>query len=163
MARVYISIGSNIDREANIKRAIHTLRRYFGPLDLSTVYETEPVGLEADNFYNLAAGFDTDLDVYELIERLHEIENRHGRTRPSSGFVSRTLDLDLLLYDDRVIHKKGLDLPREDITEYAFVLRPLSEIAGETVHPETGDRLADLWKSYKGPECAMQPIEIEMD
>lgn len=160
MARVYVSIGSNIDRERNIREAVKALAEAFGELTLSTVYETEPVGFVADNFYNLVVGLDTELGVHAVARRLREIEHRHGRRRISPKLKSRTLDLDLLLYDDVVSHERELDLPRPDITEYAFVLRPLCEIAPNRVHPETGQRLADLWANYPGPRGGMWPTQF---
>lgn len=159
MGRVYVGVGSNINRGANIRSAVKALRKAFGDLLVSTVYETESVGFEGDDFYNLVIGFDTDLSVHEVSARLHDIENQHGRNRGSGHMSSRTLDLDLLLYDDVIMHEAGVQIPRGDITKYAFVLKPLSEIAGDRVHPETGQRFSELWAGYSGPTGKMRPVE----
>ena len=102
MARVYISIGSNVNREENIRSCLQHLRQQFGQVDCSAVYENKSVGFEGDNFYNLVAAFDTDIDVHELTPIFREIESRHGRVRDGQKkFSSRTLDVDLLMQTAR--------------------------------------------------------------
>src|SRR3972149_481857 len=128
MPRVYVSIGSNIDREKNLRGAVRALATRFGPLTLSRVYETEAVGFAGDNFYNLVTAFDTEEPVEELSVTLARIEMQHGRTRGANPFAPRTLDLDLLLYGDLVRHDGACDIPRPDIKKYAFVLGPLAEL-----------------------------------
>ena len=104
MPRVYVSIGSNIDREKNIETAVRELDDSYGPLMLSTVYESEPVGFNGDNFLNLVAGFDTDSPIETVIARLRAIEKACGRERQDNDERSRTLDIDLLIYGDLSRH-----------------------------------------------------------
>jgi 2-amino-4-hydroxy-6-hydroxymethyldihydropteridine diphosphokinase len=158
MARVYIGIGSNVDPEANIRRGIWLLRRAFGDLIVSPVYESPAVGFAGDNFYNLVVGFDTALDPKALIQALHTIEIQCGRERDALRFSPRTLDLDLLLYGDWVLHEEKLELPRRDILEYAFVLRPLADIAGDLLHPVSGQRIEDLWQRFERNAQPLQPL-----
>ncbi len=148
MARVYVSVGSNIDRDRNVAAALGSLRREFGQLQQSTIYETEAVGFEGDPFYNLVVGFDTELSPRDVARVLHRIEDEHGRQRTGGKFSARTLDLDLLLYDDLLLDEDDLKLPRPEILEYAFVLRPLAEIAGELRHPLAGFSFAALWDAF---------------
>jgi 2-amino-4-hydroxy-6-hydroxymethyldihydropteridine diphosphokinase len=148
MPRVYIGIGSNIDREENIRGALEELNAEFGPLIRSNVYETEAIGFEGDAFYNLVVGFDSERSVDELKAEFDRIEKRYGRTVESRRFAPRTLDLDLLLYGDLVDTTGTHDIPRKEIGEYAFVLLPLSEIAGDLKHPVTGERFADMWSRF---------------
>lgn len=148
MPRVYISIGSNIERVANIRAGVAALRACFGNLVISSVYESQPVGFTGDDFYNLVVGFDTAQDVHDINTRLHDIEHHHGRVRNGQRFNSRTLDLDLLLYGDTVIHEHDLTLPRDEILRYAFVLCPLAEITGDEKHPQNGKRYAVLWDEF---------------
>jgi len=156
MSRVYVSIGSNVDREANIRAAVMELRQRYGALRVSTVYESKPVGFEGERFYNLVVGFDTDEGMREVARTLRAIEVRRGRVRDAPRFSSRTLDLDLLLYDDLVLNEDhGLELPRGEITRYAFVLRPLAELAGDRLHPVDGRSFADLWGRF---DKAVQPL-----
>lgn len=148
MTRVYVSIGSNIERESNIRSAVQSLKARFGPLVLSPVYESPPVGFEGNPFYNLVAGFDTDIAVEDLVTELHDIERAHGRTRTSERFAPRTLDLDLLLYGDLIRHDVRVDVPRREILDYAFVLKPLADIAPHQCHPEISKAFSDLEQQH---------------
>jgi 2-amino-4-hydroxy-6-hydroxymethyldihydropteridine diphosphokinase len=161
MPAVYLSLGSNIDREPHIRGALDDLEQAFGPLTISSVYESEAVGFEGDPFYNLVVGFDTELAPDQLAESLAAIETRHGRTRECKKFAPRTLDIDLLLYGDEVVESGRLKLPREDITRYAFMLEPLAEIAGERLHPTLGRRFAELWADYDKRLARQQRIDFE--
>lgn len=147
MAAVYVSIGSNIDREHNIRSAVKALKRYFEPITLSSVYETQAQGFDGDPFYNLVVGFDTPLSADDINNMLRRIENQHGRQRGEQKFSSRTLDLDLLLYADEVFVDKNI--PRDEITRYAFVLLPLVEIAPDKIHPLLKKPLRVLWREFQ--------------
>ncbi len=159
MPRIFVSIGSNIEPEKNIRAAVRALRAAYGALTLSRVYESPPQGFSGDNFYNLVATFDSAEPVEAIKARLAAIETAHGRTRSDRRLASRTLDLDLLLYDDAVIHRAGLDLPRADIREYAFVLAPLAEIAPDLRHPETGESYMAMWEKFSGAR-PLRVVEI---
>lgn len=163
MSRVYVGIGSNINRELNIREAIRELKNKFGDLVISTVYESPAYGFKGDNFYNLVVGFDTGLSVEELIRTLHAIEYKFGRQHKQEHFTSRMLDLDLLLYNDLVRHDEECDLPRDDIEKYAFALCPLAEIAGDYQHPETGKRLADMWEEFTGDDQKLWPVKLSLN
>ncbi len=148
MPRVYVGIGSNIDKEENIRGAVRELTAHYGPLTLSPVYESEALGFEGENFYNLVAGFDTSRSTQEIKKLLSQIESRFGRLRQNKRFSSRTLDLDLLLYGDMVRHDDMANLPHPDIQRYAFVLRPLADIAPDLRHPETGLTCTRMWQQF---------------
>jgi len=148
MPRVFVSIGSNIDRENSIRGAVRELAAHYAPLTLSPVYESKAHGFEGDNFYNLVAGFDTEESIEHIKETLSHIESRFGRSRRENCFSARTLDLDLLLYDDIVRHDSQVNLPHPDIRRYAFVLRPLADIAPDLRHPETGLTCARMWEQF---------------
>ena len=154
MAQVYVSVGSNIDREQNIEAALQALTELYGELLLSSVYESDAVGFASEPFYNLVLGFTTDQTPQTVQSELHRIEDRFGRQR-TGALSARTLDLDLLLYDDVVMSEGKLVLPREDITRYAFVLGPLAEIAGEERHPVSGQCYADMWAAF---DDSRQPL-----
>lgn len=148
MPQVFVSIGSNIERERHIRSALEELRRHFGRLIVSNVYESKPVGFVGGNFFNLAVGFKTDESLWAVRGCLRSIEILHSRDRHTSRFSSRTLDLDLLLYGDLITEEQGIKLPREEIIRYAFVLGPLAEIAGEMCHPQLKVSFATLWRSF---------------
>ena len=152
MATVFVSIGSNVDRHRNIVSCVQALRNQFGELQVSSVYENEAVGFTGDNFYNLVAGFQTDLPAQELAPVFRKIESEHGRVRGGERFSSRTLDVDLLLYDDLVLKDEGLDVPRDEITRYAFVLRPLAELVPDLQHPELHKTMQELWRDFEPKE-----------
>ena len=146
MTQVYLGLGSNIDPEANLRLAIAELRRHYGELVISNTYRNAAVGFEGDDFLNLVVGFDSDeqpLEIQQCIEAIHALS---GRQRGEARFASRPLDIDLLLYDDLVIDEPPLHVPRSDVLEYDFVLRPLAEIAPELVHPVTGRTILDHWR-----------------
>ena len=158
MARVYVSIGSNIDREQNIDAALRELATEYGELEQSSVYESDAVGFDSTPFYNLVVGFRTEDSPREVQDRLHAIENHHGRLR-TARLAARTLDLDLLLYDDLVMSEGKLVLPRNDIDRYAFVLAPLAEIAGSEQHPVTGTRYAEMWAAFDGSRQVLTRVD----
>lgn len=161
MAQVYVSIGSNIDRAANIRAAISGLCAHYCDVVLSTVYETRAVGFVGDDFYNLVAGFETEHDLHRVAADLRELERAAGRGRVAERFVARTLDLDLLLYDDLVIDADGIRLPRDEILRYAFVLGPLAEIAGTRRHPVLGTTFGELWECFDKRAESLVPVALD--
>ncbi len=148
MPRGYISIGSNIDKDKNIPASLRALEQAFGNLTVSSIYESDPVGFTGDAFYNLIVGFDSDLVVKTVAKQLRQIELDNGRTRDSKKFSARTLDLDLILYGDLVINDGRLQIPRDEIERYAFVLEPLAEVAPTLKHPISHISYADLWEKF---------------
>ena len=158
MAQVFVSIGSNIEREKYITNALDALQQHFGRLQLSSVFESEAVGFDGDNFYNLVAAFNTELPVSELSRLLKTVEDQNGRCRQGPKFSGRTLDIDILTYDQLVGNHGGVELPRDEITRNAFVLRPLAEIAGAVIHPGSGLCYADLWQGYDQAQQRLWPV-----
>ncbi|HQQ62576.1 MAG TPA: 2-amino-4-hydroxy-6-hydroxymethyldihydropteridine diphosphokinase [Pseudomonadales bacterium] len=159
MAKVYVSIGSNIEREKHIVAGLDALADRFGELLVSSVYESEAVGFVGDHFLNLVAGFDTTLPVGALSVLLRDIEHRSGRTRSETRFSGRTLDIDILTYDDCCGVVDGIALPRAEILDNAFVLLPLAEIAPAVLHPAEKKSYAVLWKAYRHPQ-KLWPVDF---
>lgn len=162
MARVYVSLGSNVDREMRIRQAVEALRRTFGDIELSTVYDSAAVGFDGSNFLNLVAGFDCELEVDEVAAIFHDIEDRLGRDRGLPRFANRAIDLDILLYDDLVMDAQGIRIPRPDILVNAFVLRPLQDIAPDLRHPQTGESYADLWRQMAPTAPRLQAFALDL-
>ncbi len=163
MARIYISIGSNIDRENRVRAAVRALREQYGDLAVSSVYESEAVGFAGDPFLNLVVGCDTEQTVFEVHARLRAIEEANGRVRGGERFSARTLDLDLLTYDALVLDEQGVQIPRDEITKNAFVLWPLAELAPMTPHPLSGQRYGALWAAYDKSRQPLHPIPFCWD
>jgi len=142
---VYLDIGSNIDREKNIQSCVDELQTVFPDIVFSKAYESDAVGFNGDAFINLSARLHTKLSFDELNIYLKTLENKHARKRDNEKFISRTLDVDILLFGDQVL-QPNIDLPREEILKFSFVLFPLSEIAGNFVHPIEKITISELAK-----------------
>ncbi|MBQ7264888.1 MAG: 2-amino-4-hydroxy-6-hydroxymethyldihydropteridine diphosphokinase [Firmicutes bacterium] len=154
--RVYISLGSNMgDKNENISFAVDSIQKSecVKNFVLSTVLETEPYGYEEqDKFLNAAAGFDTFLTPWELLDLLHSIENERGRKR-EIHWGPRTLDLDIVLFGNITVSDKDLIIPHIDMHNRYFVLKPLFDIAPYAVHPLYGKTVKDLYESLEGTKC----------
>ncbi|MDZ7828559.1 MAG: 2-amino-4-hydroxy-6-hydroxymethyldihydropteridine diphosphokinase [Halofilum sp. (in: g-proteobacteria)] len=159
MERVFLSVGSNVERDSNIPAGLRALCERFGPLAVSTLYECPAVGFDGEDFYNLVVGFDSEEPVLDVHEALHRIEDRFGRDRGQPKFSPRTLDIDLLLYGERILREGRLVLPRPEIERVAFVLAPLAELAPAREHPVSGVSFTTMWAEFDGIGArALQPV-----
>ncbi|MDN5782371.1 MAG: 2-amino-4-hydroxy-6-hydroxymethyldihydropteridine diphosphokinase [Luteimonas sp.] len=159
MARACLSLGSNIEPEANLRSAIAALRARFGHVSVAQVYRTHAVGFDGGDFLNAAAVVDTEIEPEALDAWLHALEDAHGRDRSGPRFGDRTLDIDLVLYGERIVEGPGhLRVPRDEL-RHAFVLRPLAEIAPEMVEPRSGRTLAQLWAASPERGVAMEAVQ----
>ncbi len=156
MTQVYLGIGSNIDRETSIRHGLTGLESCYGELQVSPIYESEAYGFDGDDFYNLVVGFETNLEIEEIEMQLKEIETQSGRKKGESSYCPRTLDIDLLLYGDLVSEKH--DLPRADVVEYAFVLKPLYDIAPKLIHPVEKKSIKTLWQEFDEPQQQIKDV-----
>lgn len=147
MARAFLSLGSNIgDRHENLLEAIQLLEETKGILSVlsSPIYETAPVGfLDQANFLNLVLKLETNLQAESLLEVCQSIEQQLGRKRTIKN-GPRTIDLDILLYDQDVVELAHLQIPHPRMHERAFVLIPFAAIEGEVIFPTTGETIQDL-------------------
>ena len=159
----FVSIGSNLDPLANVARALSALRESFGELRLSNSYECGAVGFDGPPFLNLVVGFETDLSPGEVVAQLHAIEGVCGRVRGGERFSSRPMDLDLLLLGDRAGDFEGVILPRDEITEAAFVLIPLAELAPHRRDPASGLRYAELSEMLDVGQGDLRLVELDLE
>lgn len=162
MAIVYLSLGSNVEREKHIRSCLVALRGQFGDVQCSPVYESESVGFAGSHFYNLVARIETDLPLGELNNHLKKIEDDHGRNRSGPKFSPRTLDIDILTYGDLSGCIEGIDLPREEICKNAFVLLPLADIAPDALHPVLQQSYAQLWAAYDKHKQKLWRVEFPL-
>ena len=161
MSRAYLSLGSNLEPEKHLRAALAELRAKFGAIVVSPVYRCKAVGFDGPDFLNLAVAIDTDLSPQALNDWLHALEDRHGRRRDVPRFSSRTLDIDIVLYDDLVMTGEGhLELPRPEL-KHAFVLKPLADIAPQAAHPLSRKTMAQLWAEH-GPVANESMRQVEL-
>lgn len=152
MALVYLSLGSNLgDRNNYLKLARQAIERSFANVRFSRVYETEPVDLKDQPwFLNQVAELQTDLPPESLLEWAQALESTHGRQREMPK-GPRTLDLDILLYDDWVLEESYLFLPHPRMTQRRHVLVPLAELAPERPIPPGGTTVQEALEQSKDP------------
>jgi 2-amino-4-hydroxy-6-hydroxymethyldihydropteridine diphosphokinase len=146
MQTVFVSIGTNINAEANMLLVKESLNSLFDVI-YSSIYKTPAEGFEGEDFLNSVCKFDTDKNPQELRTLLKNIEKDMGRTFTQKGMSNRVIDLDLILYGDLQINRNGLELPSSDIEKYKFVLEPLAEIAPDYIHPILKKSYKDLLES----------------
>jgi 2-amino-4-hydroxy-6-hydroxymethyldihydropteridine diphosphokinase len=160
MARAYLSLGSNQEPLRYLNAALAELRERFGEIVVSPAYRSRSVGFEGADFVNLAVCVDTDLSPQALNDWLHALEDRHGRRRDVPRYSDRTLDVDIVLYDDLVMNGDShLQLPRKEL-KHAFVLRPIADIAPTLRHPLSGDTMAALWLAFPADSEPLERIEL---
>lgn len=151
MNQVFVSVGSNIEREYHIQHAIIALRELDPNCRCSRIFEAEPVGFEGPNFYNLVVELNTDLTLEKMLESLREIEARWGRERDVVKFRDRTLDIDLLTYGN-CVRKSDPRLPRDDIYKFAFTLLPLAELCPNQPIPGDKQTYLQAWTDFNGQQ-----------
>ncbi|WP_428087922.1 2-amino-4-hydroxy-6-hydroxymethyldihydropteridine diphosphokinase [Candidatus Thioglobus sp.] len=147
MAKIHINIGSNQNREANIADAIDFLKLNFSDIKISDVFESPSQGFEGDDFYNVGMNANTQLSAEDVNAVLKNIEKTFGRDRSQPKFSSRLIDLDLVTYDALI--DLELNLPRDDIMMYAFVLAPLAQLSSLDIHPLENKTYEQLWQDFQ--------------
>ena len=156
----YLSLGSNIDARRNITSCIETLRAEFSSVSLSPVYRAAAWGFDGADFINLVACVETGMQPLELKQYLHALEDRHQRRRNVPKFSDRTLDIDILLYDDLYLLSPELEIPRNEILEAVHVLKPLADLAPDLVHPACKKTIAELWRNFPGDHGELKQLEL---
>ena len=160
--KIFVGIGSNIDREKNIKSCIEILKDLYDNILISPVYETEAMGFNGPNFYNLVLSFETEENVYDLKNGLNQIENNHGRHFNETKFSSRTLDIDILYYDDLVLSDDKIQIPRKEICEYDFVLKPLVDLVPDFIHPANNMSHKDMMNNIKIKTQIISTVNMDL-
>lgn len=155
MAQVYVAAGSNIEPQVNLTRAEAELARRFGELEVSPWYRNRAVGFEGEDFINFVFGLHTPLEVHDLLAQLREVETLCGRPRNAPKWAARAMDLDVLLYDERVLEEPQIRLPRPDLLVRPYMLGPLADIAPQLRHPTDGRTIGELWAAFDEPHHDM--------
>jgi len=147
MSITWLGLGSNVNAEAHIRAGIEELRERFGDIHLSPIYASTAVGFDGDDFINLITRVETDMQPIALRQYLRDLEDRYGRKRDVPKFSDRSLDIDIMLYDDLVLLSPELEIPRAEILKFSHVLKPLADLEPELVHPVELRSMQEIWKS----------------
>jgi 2-amino-4-hydroxy-6-hydroxymethyldihydropteridine diphosphokinase len=158
--RVFVAAGSNLDPEKHLARACADIRHSWPDARFSSAYRNVAVGFEGPDFINLVVGFSTTQPLAAVIARLQAIETQCGRPRFAPKWASRTMDLDVLLYGDRVEKTSEYTLPRPDLLKRPYMLGPMAEIAPDIVHPTAMKSIGQLWKEFDRDGHAMSPVDL---
>lgn len=159
MHRILISVGSNIRRKHHTRAAYQALKQQFGHLCCSKVYKCKPVGFKGKSFFNWVVAAETPMSVAQVVDSLKRIEQNNGRSRQGEKYGPRTMDLDLLTYDDKVT-TVPVQLPRGEILYHAFVLKPLSDLLPDEKHPICQRTYRQLWQDFDQSSQQIRPIEF---
>ena len=162
MPVAYLGLGSNLDAEQNLQLASRELRKRFSLQKISTVYRSKALGFAGADFLNMVVRIETELSPRDLCGQLELIHEVAGRRRRPDKFVSRTLDIDLLLYDQLILNEPPVRLPREDVLQYSFVLKPLAEIAPDYRHPVTGKLISDHWREFDAASHPLTAVDLSL-
>ncbi|MGF1906382.1 2-amino-4-hydroxy-6-hydroxymethyldihydropteridine diphosphokinase [Aliivibrio salmonicida] len=160
MSTVYIGVGSNIDPEKHAKIAIIELKQLGKLKKVSTIYEAEPVGFSGGNFFNFVVELETKHSLSLLGDYLRAIEIKWGRKPQAQKNQDRTLDLDILLYDN-VVSKSDPTLPRNDLFKFAFVILPMVELNPELVIPSTDKTISEIWAGFPRTQ-SLTPVTLTL-
>jgi 2-amino-4-hydroxy-6-hydroxymethyldihydropteridine diphosphokinase len=161
--RVYVAAGGNIEPAQRLAQAAQELRRRFPGARFSPCYRNPAFGFTGPDFYNAVAGFDTAEAPPGLIAQLQEVEALCGRARSDAKWAPRAMDLDLLLYADRIEKAAGYEVPRPDLLKRSYMLAPLAELAPGLRHPLTGRTLAEHWRELALAPHALERIELDLN
>jgi len=158
----YLSLGSNIEPERNLRTAIAALRARFGEVLVSPVYRTAAVGFDGPDFLNAVAMIESDIHPFALNDWLHALEEAQGRDRRDASYSNRPLDIDIIYFGDLILDGPGdFTLPRPEL-RHAFVLKPLADIAPHFVDPVRGASLETLWNSHPDRDNPPQEVALQL-
>ena len=161
MAKVFLGIGSNDSPEENLQLAVKELRSRYGELEISAVYKSAAVGFDGADFLNLVVRLQSEDSPLAICNEIELVHNIAGRARESNKWESRPLDIDLLLYNDLVRDDRPVRVPRDDILQYSFVLRPIAELEPGLVHPVTGRTLLEHWQEFDVTSHPLEDISVD--
>jgi len=161
MASVYLGLGSNESPDINLSIAIRELTARYGELKRSAVYRGAAVGFDGADFLNLVVSLQSNQSPLDICGEIELIHNLAGRVREGNKWESRPLDIDLLLYDDLVSDKRPVRVPRDDILQYSFVLRPIAELAPALLHPLTGSTVLEHWQNFDSKSQPLEKVNVD--
>lgn len=158
MAEILLSVGSNVEKEKNISAGLVELGELFQSLQCSSIYETQSAGFVGDNFYNLVVSVQTSMNLAQVSKSLKDLEFKFGRDFSTPRFSAKTLDVDILCFDQLVGQFHGVELPRPEILHSSYVLFPLAELVPNAVHPSLNVTFKELADSFAGQSWGIKKI-----
>jgi 2-amino-4-hydroxy-6-hydroxymethyldihydropteridine diphosphokinase len=161
-ARVFVAAGSNVDPIMHLERACAELRHTWPDTVFSRAFRNKAVGFDGPDFVNLVVGFTAAQPLEAVIARLHAIETLCGRPRFAPKWAPRTMDLDVLLFGDRIEKTADYTLPRPDLLKRPFMLGPMAEIAPGVVHPTEHRTIGELWEQFDRDGHVMEPVQLTL-
>lgn len=147
MSKIFLSLGSSLgNREQYLKNALCLIENQIGKIKKkSNIYETQPWGFLDENlFLNQIIEIETNLQPTDLLDKINKIEEKLNRIRNSNNYQARTIDIDILFYDDEIIRTQNLQIPHKHLHNRNFILKPFSEIAPDFIHPEINITIKEL-------------------
>lgn len=160
MTDVYVAAGSNIEPVKHLCLALDELRGIYPRLAVSPAYRNKAVGFQGDDFINLVVGFETHEPVQRVREQLQRVEALCGRPADAPKWAARSMDLDILLYGQRVSNEPGLVIPRPDLLRRPYMLKPMADIAPDVRHPLAQKSMRELWEAFDGAGHEMAQVPL---
>ena len=158
MSIAWLGLGSNVNADTHIRAGIRELVEKFDNVSLSPAYTSTSVGFKGDDFINLVARVETEMHPLELRQYLRDLEDRYGRKRDVPKFSDRSLDIDILLYDDLVLRSPVLEIPRAEILKFSHVLKPLADLEPKLIHPTELRSMSEIWESSGLKDDYLKPL-----
>ncbi len=162
-ALAYVSGGSNLDAESNLRRAARELKARYPEARFSRCYRNAAVGFDGPEFVNFAVELPVVGKASALREHLQRIERLCGRPDAAPRWAPRSMDLDILLFGSQVIEEPGLTVPRPDLTRWAFMLGPLAELAPGVEHPLQHQTIGELWRQFDAQAHPLVPLALDLN
>ncbi|HMN44628.1 MAG TPA: 2-amino-4-hydroxy-6-hydroxymethyldihydropteridine diphosphokinase [Povalibacter sp.] len=160
MPEVFVAAGSNVQPEINLRKALDALERIYAPLTISPAYRNKAVGFEGEDFINLVLGFITTDSLIDVRRNLQSVEALCGRVPDAPKWAPRSMDLDILLYDDVVSDEPGYLLPRPDLVKRPYMLKPMADIAPDRMHPTRRRTMRELWAAFDQGGHEMKEVRV---
>jgi 2-amino-4-hydroxy-6-hydroxymethyldihydropteridine diphosphokinase len=160
-ARVFIALGSNIDPAARLQQAARALKEIFPDVRFSRCYRNPAFGFDGPDFINGVAGFSTALPISSVLRVTRDIESRCGREPEAPKWAPRAMDLDLLLYGERIGSGPGYTLPRPDLLKRVYMLGPMAQLAPQLRYPPSGPTIGELWAQF--PQAQHPLVSLDLD
>jgi 2-amino-4-hydroxy-6-hydroxymethyldihydropteridine diphosphokinase len=163
MTVAYVAMGSNIEPERRMRQAARALKQRFAHARFSSCYRNRAYGFKGPDFHNAVVELETALPIEALLRTLREIETECGRGAADPKWEPRAMDLDLLLYGERVESGPGYTVPRADLRRRVYMLGPLAELAPELPYPPAGPSIAALWQAFVRDADALELLPLDLN